>query len=1221
MEATLERLLLDLSDETNGADPANIVDNIEALVLSDVSVSETELSVNLILKSESPPSLIHFVNKFIRSKDKALVKAKIGALKFIYRYLKLVGKYFDRFALSSVTMLLDIWRREDSGEVRAALLLPIKIIFKYCQRFGYSENLGSAEALDSRLEIMNVDAVNLAEVYDKLLEDLKHNKKTLTKTGKSEIFKILGMLVGSYPEADVTATKVSIIVDYALWSLDQNFKGKDKDVEPSVIAGIFSCLDRICYSFDHVVFAASKSKATVFEYLLKAVSAVTQGDISRFAMSSKALRFLKNHSSLFQELIATHARQAYRCVYDCYKSGKEGVYKHSEDTLLKIVDEISASICESVDQRKKSTPAASILEAVLTSEAGKGFTELVQEHLSYLNAAVDVDKLVAAETSFTAKAISMIAPCIAILEQIGYVNKVFGNIALNIIQTSPATVAASVMNNESSYYEIPASWSIKHVHLFYSVTCLANQTASAGSIRKEIVSWLLETAVDAMTGYNKLTKKYQWILTKALVVLSRCGLKAFRKEYLEVFIPALFLRSVSRGNIGNYSNYANFSSVDAGQDTDGVGEEAEQSVVLKPLVQDYIPLWINLFNPTDKALLFQFMKMEVDYKSSIGAVMFNQFFVTMVKFMRSLNMEYSIDTSDGREIITPNNPVDQGIIYRNIKSVVHVYLFADLAINLASLVENVVIAEFSDISLRWLPLLIPELIEKSLQYPMVSTFYNILSNFFRVLGQCESMVGQDHQKGAHESDPVFVPMDFDSYLDKLHSDDESQLAKSRIFFGSSELRPMMNRITGYVTEIKSKLSSFHDELLSACLRLILHAPRIILTSIDDYVEPICLALETGFQVELALKILDVHISRQESKRIALVQHLPRVLKLLEPYLISPDEDSESQKSVQFNTKLAIRLRFLSSSSSQELFSIQRSVMRIVGRLGGFNQLIIPPQEEVLKSSLAWSVNHDTVSVKLPLLGLATASTSRYLTQRMTQSTTQNVEVIEVTVALDRLLPRIVELATSQSSSTDKHAKLAAAESLHAIVTLLIGTAATSPDRKDKGDSVLAKIYSKLFHAVIDLSVDADPMCGRLFDKLLFQIVHWFSGPRQVHEAEAASLIDSLIDGLCVSNDAQVRNQCSRALGEFFHWSIKQSSKKDVANSGLSADSLLTRLFVIAVHSNTRFRVGATAVFQKIYVYFREETNLVSKYLLQIVSTLLKSMQLGGSEADNNVRSH
>lgn len=180
---------------------------------------------------------------------------------------------------------------------------------------------------------------------------------------------------------------------------------------------------------------------------------------------------------------------------------------------------------------------------------------------------------------------------------------------------------------------------------------------------------------------------------------------------------------------------------------------------------------------------------------------------------------------------------------------------------------------------------------------------------------------------------------------------------------------------------------------------------------------------------------------------------------------------------------------------------------------------------------------------------------------------------------------------------------------------MVGSAATSPNRGQANwTAEFADIYKRILPTVIGLSVDADPACKSLFHKLLYQLLHWFSGSNQVHVDEAAALVDALIDGLSDSQSGSVRDQCARGLCEFFKYVIKQNTKKELARNPASAEEILRRLFVIAAHPTEECRIGAAVVFNKLYVILREETSLVEKYALQVLFILVKALRLGGSES-------
>jgi hypothetical protein len=110
--------------------------------------------------------------------------------------------------------------------------------------------------------------------------------------------------------------------------LRKNFTATSKP-DFAAIAGAFSCLDR-CFT-DYVTHQSDRfsddsdpdgdgrqrekalkhpvaglvQNATLWEYLLKAASVATSPDATRYALSSKALRFIKHHAELFTSVIGT----------------------------------------------------------------------------------------------------------------------------------------------------------------------------------------------------------------------------------------------------------------------------------------------------------------------------------------------------------------------------------------------------------------------------------------------------------------------------------------------------------------------------------------------------------------------------------------------------------------------------------------------------------------------------------------------------------------------------------------------------------------------------------------------------------------------------------------------------------------------------------------------------------------------------------------------------
>ena len=70
----------------------------------------------------------------IKNKDKEMTKSKVQLLKFIALILKIVRNNpqfsFDSYRVGLFVVLYDIFRREDSGDIRTACLQPLKNIIR-----------------------------------------------------------------------------------------------------------------------------------------------------------------------------------------------------------------------------------------------------------------------------------------------------------------------------------------------------------------------------------------------------------------------------------------------------------------------------------------------------------------------------------------------------------------------------------------------------------------------------------------------------------------------------------------------------------------------------------------------------------------------------------------------------------------------------------------------------------------------------------------------------------------------------------------------------------------------------------------------------------------------------------------------------------------------------------------------------------------------------------
>jgi hypothetical protein len=103
--------------------------------------------------------------------------------------------------------------------------------------------------------------------------------------------------------------------------------------------------------------------------------------------------------------------------------------------------------------------------------------------------------------------------------------------------------------------------------------------------------------------------------------------------------------------------------------------------------------------------------------------------------------------------------------------------------------------------------------------------------------------------------------------------------------------------------------------------------------------------------------------------------------------------------------------------------------------------------------------------------------------------------------------------------------------------------------------------------------------------------------------------------LAAENEAALKEESRLALTEFFRWSLKQSSKRDVAmvvqkdgGNPVPVHRLLGSLEVLLAHPSEDKRAAATAMFNSLYRELREEESLIHRYALHVLYLLLQALR-------------
>ncbi|EFC47806.1 DNA dependent protein kinase catalytic subunit [Naegleria gruberi] len=439
----------------------------------------------------------------------------------------------------------------------------------------------------------------------------------------------------------------------------------------------------------------------------------------------------------------------------------------------------------------------------------------------------------------------------------------------------------------------------------------------------------------------------------------------------------------------------------------------------------------------------------------------------------------------------------------------------------------------------------------------------------------------------------------------------------------------------------SYISGFY-KLLSVAMRI---SDRNFI-DLRYFVHPLQLSFELGLSylplADIGLKALEHWIKVLPKKEIT-EKCLPKVLPKLNPYLMVKHNSSvgigeensgadsdvvDVKKLLKGQTKNSIRKinddksksQNKSSSDQTPLGKVQLGVIRLLGKIGGDNILILnsASEKEADENIIRWDTEQ-RVKFSMPFRD------------------------VKLELYFDSILPRITELA---EKSSDRQTKIAACEFLHSLVLYMVGKNAYSPQARQRAQEIQLKqaeedekrkkqdnntndedattivvstdptpyfkIYEKIFPVLLRLSVDTEQVTKQLFEPLIFQLVHWLTQNMQYENKETMALLDAIIDSMSETTDGALRDQCSLLLNEFLKWSVKH----DKDGKFINVKSLFQRLYSNIHHPNLFKRLGAIMAFNSMYKSFREVDSLVQRHVLDWLHNVIVSLKIVDNEASS-----
>jgi hypothetical protein len=443
------------------------------------------------------------------------------------------------------------------------------------------------------------------------------------------------------------------------------------------------------------------------------------------------------------------------------------------------------------------------------------------------------------------------------------------------------------------------------------------------------------------------------------------------------------------------------------------------------------------------------------------------------------------------------------------------------------------------------------------------------------------------------------------------------------FANANNVEMCFQMVKHQLVAVSKQFDSFSDDILICALRLVLNAPaRFIKSSVRHYIPVLRRALLVGLTHEATAhaalsalhKCYDVDGGRVMSA------HAHEIFPLLEPYLMPQKKVSLESNLVQLKTNVwGMKSDAMKKQSGHILkqtkvnktgvtsakgpvSGIQNKVMRFLGRVGGQSQEMLASGQLLLKKSLAWDPDALSMSNQGP-------KKAKQVNVRLPFPKSR------LDINMVGLLPRLTELATEAS---DRQTKVAAGETLHAILLHMIGESADTGARAASGDRY-EKLYLHLFPAILMLATDGDSVIRQLYRPFVFQLSRWYSNQR-IEKAEAGVLpvkketmawVNGLMDGLQDSSNAGLVGICSLGLGEFFKYSIKQRSKKEMAqdSGGQMIKLLIRRLSGQIQHPTPQRRIGGLKTLNFLLKDLVAESSIISRYLLEILKGVMLSLRI------------
>jgi len=340
------------------------------------------------------------------------------------------------------------------------------------------------------------------------------------------------------------------------------------------------------------------------------------------------------------------------------------------------------------------------------------------------------------------------------------------------------------------------------------------------------------------------------------------------------------------------------------------------------------------------------------------------------------------------------------------------------------------------------------------------------------------------------------------------SEEEEKEEKEEQNHISKEFQRTEELLSNYLIHVLDLIPTFSNELLIACLHLILDARfAYIGNALPRTLPAFKIAFTIGLSnLELAYTAL-VTLETWTQKREQTDDLLHEIVPYLEPYLRSTESSIEILQDLTKVAAMRKRVKHVDVIDTEcTLRNFQRRVLLFLGSLD-YDLLANFVHERASRNTGAsWDCKN---LIKYTL----------------------SLPDMQADLYFDRMLPRVIALARE---SSDRRTKIAACEVLHSMITIVIGlTASHASDPENR----FITFYGILCPTLLVLGCDSDEVVCGLFRPLTLQLMHWSSKIMQIRNMRdmGEHVINSLFNGLTDDSNPALREFSGICLAELTDW--------------------------------------------------------------------------------------